>query len=298
MEVYGGGGTSYTQPLVVTFIEYGVVGVDISISPSEKEGAPGVTLTYEVTVKNTGDFTDNYLLENADNSGWILELDNRRLDNVAPGENRTTTLTVVIPENAELDAEDNINITVTSMENPGVSDSASCIARVTHWTGMASIRLATGSPPSPPFPWGIRKVRVNANLVVNLGDNLRLRFLAYDNKTVEWENVIWSRTAPGPENVILTDLIVPHDNTLPYPSGNVKRVKLVLTDSAGNLVLDNMAWYTAVQDDWGTRITWIILNWASHTAAERDQLGNEVTQIILNWAGTPTGRDRGDFWKP
>jgi hypothetical protein len=159
----------------------------------------------------------------------------------------------------------------------------------------ASIRLATGSPPPAPFPWGIRKVRVNANLVVNQGDNLCLRFLAYDNKTIEWENVIWSRTTPGPENLILTDLIVPHDNTLPYPSGNVKRVKLVLTDSAGNVILDNMAWEKVIQDDWGTRVSWIILNWGSHTAAEQNQLGSELTQIILNWAGTPSGRDRRDF---
>jgi hypothetical protein len=162
-------------------------------------------------------------------------------------------------------------------------------------TGTASIRLATGSPPSPPFLWGIRKVRVTTNLVVNQGDNLRLRFLGYDNRTVEWENVIWSRTTPGPESVVLTNLIVPHDNTLPYPSGNVKRVKLVLTDSAGNVILDNMAWEKVIQDDWGTRVSWIILNWGSHTAAEQNQLGSELTQIILNWAGTPSGRDRRDF---
>jgi hypothetical protein len=138
-------------------------------------------------------------------------------------------------------------------------------------------------------------VRVNANLVVNLGDNLRLIFLKYDNTTVESENVIWSRTAPGAQSVVLTNLIVPHDNNLPYPSGNVKRVKLVLTDSAGNVILDNMAWEKVVQDDWGTRVSWIILNWGSHTSAQRDQLGSEVTQVILNWAGTPTGRDRRDF---
>jgi parallel beta-helix repeat protein len=268
--------------------------VDVSISPPENSGLPGENVTFTVTVKNTGTIEDNYTLDNSDDQGWPLKLDNTIIT-VPANESRTTSLTVTLPENAMLYTYDHIMISATSKENAEVRDNASCIARVTHWTGTASIRLATGSPPSPPFLWGIRKVRVNANLVVNQGDNLRLRFLGYDNKTVEWEDVIWSRTAPGPENVILTNLIVPHDNTLPYPSGNVKRVKLVLTDSAGNVILDNMAWEKVVQDDWGTRVSWIILNWGSHTSAQRDQLGSEVTQVILNWAGTPTGRDRRDF---
>jgi len=160
-------------------------------------------------------------------------------------------------------------------------------------TGTASIRLATSG--SAPFLWGIRKANVNTNLVVNQGDNLRLRFLANDNITVESESVIWSRTAPGPQIVNLTNLIVSHDGNLPYPSGNVHRVKLVLTDSFGVTILDNMAWYTSVQDDWGTRITWIILNWASHTALQQDQLGSEISAIILGWASTPTTRDQHDF---
>jgi hypothetical protein len=160
-------------------------------------------------------------------------------------------------------------------------------------TGTASIRLATSG--TPPFLWGIRKATMTTNLVVNQGDNLRLRFLANDNITVESESVIWSRTAPGPQIVNLTNLIVPHDGNIPYPSGNVHRVKLVLTDSSGIMILDNMAWYTSVQDDWGTRITWIILNWASHNSSQQDQLGSEISQIILNWASAPTTGDQHDF---
>jgi hypothetical protein len=163
-------------------------------------------------------------------------------------------------------------------------------------TGTASIRLATGTPPSPPYLWGIRKVKVTTNLIVYTGDNLRIRFLAQDGVTPEGtENVIWSRSAPGAQTVTLTNLVVPHDNGSPYPTGQVKRVKLVLTDSAGNIILDNMAWFRAVQDDWGTRITWIILNWASHNSSQQDQLGSEISTIILNWASCPTVRDQGDF---
>jgi len=76
---------------------------------------------------------------------------------------------------------------------------------------------------------------------------------------------------------------------------NIKRVKLVLTDNTGAVVLDNMAWYTVVQDDWGSRMSWIILNWSNHNSSQQDELGNEITSIIINWASTPIIRDQGDY---
>jgi predicted alpha-1,2-mannosidase len=168
---------------------------------------------------------------------------------------------------------------------------------VPNTTGTARIRLATGTPPSPPYLWGIRKVRVTTSLVVNQGDNLRLKFLAQDNVTIENEAVIWSRTAPGAQVVTLTNLVVPHDlnGAGGNPAVNVKRAKLVLTDNLGNVILDNMAWYRVIQDDWGTRITWIVLNWASHNSSQQDQLGSEISTIILSWASTPTTGDQQDF---
>jgi len=150
-----------------------------------------------------------------------------------------------------------------------------------------------------PFLYGIYKAYVNVNLTVYTGDNLRLRFLALDNKTVENENVIWSRTAPGTQTVTLENLFVPHDNALiglGHPNDYIKRMKLVLTDSAGNVILDNMAWYKVVQDDWGDRISWIVLNWALHTLSNQDKLGDEISTIVLNWALVPSSpRDQQDF---
>jgi len=95
--------------------------------------------------------------------------------------------------------------------------------------------------------------------------------------------------------VSFTNLVVPHDNHSPYPSDYVKRVKLVLTDSAGNVVSDNMAWYTVVQNDWGSRLQWIILKWALHSSSQQNQLGVEIQQVILNWAKIPTVCDQRDF---
>jgi hypothetical protein len=154
--------------------------------------------------------------------------------------------------------------------------------------GTASLGLATSG--TPPYLWGIRKANVTVNLTVNTGDNLHLIFLQYDNKTVESENVIWSRTAPGAQTMNLSNLVVQHPGNL-----NVKRAKLVLTDNFGNVVLDNMAWYKVVKDDWGNRIVWNVVNWASHNSSQQDQLGSEISQIILNWASTPTVRDQHDF---
>jgi predicted alpha-1,2-mannosidase len=153
-------------------------------------------------------------------------------------------------------------------------------------TGTASIRPATGPAP---FLWGIRKTTVTVNLIVDNGDNLRLVFLRYDN-TVEGDNVIWSRTALGAQTVSLTNLTVPHPSNV-----NVKSAKLILTDSAGTVIMDNMAWYRIVQDDWYNRITWIILNWGGHNSSQQDQLSNEITQIIIYWLGCPSTRDQCDF---
>lgn len=94
-----------------------------------------------------------------------------------------------------------------------------------------------------------------------------------------------------------TNMIFLHDNHLPYPADIVKRVKMVLTDDSGDIIVDDMAWYTPVKDDWGNRINWIILNWSRHTVAEQDQLGNETIQIILKWSNTPIIHDQWDFFK-
>jgi hypothetical protein len=279
-------------------------GVEVQITPGWQENLFGGNLAYTITVINTGNAVDNYTLTAGDDAGWSLSFSDNlvgdnRIENLAPGDNRVLTLILTINEDWGGYMDDVITVTATSMENAKVSDNASgvahCVAHGIPCTGTASIRLAITGP--VPYLWGTSKAKVTTDLEVYTGTNLRLRFLAADNKTVESEVVIWSRTIPGVESVSLTNMIFLHDNHLPYPVGIIKRVKMVLTDNAGNVILDNMAWYTPSQDDWGKRVNWIILNWSSHTAAQQDQLGNEVTQIVLNWAATPTTHDQGDFSK-
>jgi uncharacterized membrane protein len=264
--------------------------VDVSISPRSQGAIYGSTVNFTVTVKNMGNVQENYILTKNDNAAWG---DNVVLDNnwlvVLSGKEKYTTLRVTIPDYVTPGTIDNIAVTGTSKDDNTIKDNDSCVVLAVPCTGTANIRLATGTAP---FVWGIRKVRVTTSLVVYTGDNLRLRFLAYDNVTVESENVIWSRTAPGPQTVTLTNLVVPHDIALLV---NVHRVKLVLTDNSGVMILDNMAWYTPVQDDWGSRVGWIVLNWASHNSSQQDQLGSEIGQIVINWSSVPTTADQHDF---
>jgi len=103
--------------------------VRVSISPSYASDFPGITENYQVTVNNIGWENSSYRLENGDNSGWPLSLDNSLLYNIPPGENRTTTLRVTIPDNAASGTEDRITVRVTSVDNESIWDENSCTAR-------------------------------------------------------------------------------------------------------------------------------------------------------------------------
>jgi len=107
-------------------------GVSISISPGSQESQRGSTLTYTVTVWNTGNVVDNYNLRVWDNPGpyenWGPALDNNQFLNVGPGENRTTTLRITVSLYSPPDTIDNMTIRATSAENGSVYAENSCIA--------------------------------------------------------------------------------------------------------------------------------------------------------------------------
>jgi uncharacterized membrane protein len=116
--------------------------VRVSILPAENSAILGGTMTFTVTVTNTGDNADNYVLHASDNLGWDLSLAENSLENVAPGRTRTTALTVAIPENAAPDTRDKITITATSRENENVTDNATCIARSIAITRGVSVSIS------------------------------------------------------------------------------------------------------------------------------------------------------------
>ncbi|GAI22049.1 unnamed protein product, partial [marine sediment metagenome] len=104
--------------------------VEISISPSYREGLPGGTVEYAVDVWNMGSLDDSYTLDATDNSGWGLSLSPSVLS-VPAGQKKTATLSVTIPESAVPSTEDKILVTATSQGDQSVSDLDMCIAHVT-----------------------------------------------------------------------------------------------------------------------------------------------------------------------
>jgi oxalate decarboxylase/phosphoglucose isomerase-like protein (cupin superfamily) len=106
-----------------------VRGVQVVISPSSQENVNGGTLTYNITVNNTGNVQENFQLTKGDNTGWTLNLDNIWLL-VPKGENRTTKLNVNILSNALGDTSDNIWVQANSKDDTTVLDNKTCLAHV------------------------------------------------------------------------------------------------------------------------------------------------------------------------
>ncbi|MCS7131495.1 MAG: DNRLRE domain-containing protein, partial [Hadesarchaea archaeon] len=94
-------------------VEVPPYGVEVSISPPARSGRPGATLTYEVTVANTGSVEDTYSLSFEQTLGWQVSLDDASLT-VPAGESRSTTLRVTVPSGAAPCTSNLVTVTATS----------------------------------------------------------------------------------------------------------------------------------------------------------------------------------------
>jgi uncharacterized membrane protein len=103
--------------------------VDVEISPDYQENENGGTLTYTVTITNTGDYTDTYDLVKSDTEGWPLSLPSS-VGPLAPSTSVDVALEVTIPPDAEPCTEDNIIVTAICQDNTDVKDNDWCIAHV------------------------------------------------------------------------------------------------------------------------------------------------------------------------
>jgi uncharacterized membrane protein len=125
-------------------------GVEISISPLEKGGAPGENVTFIATITNLGSAQDSFDLTVSDDLNWAPTLDENLLVNVTPGDSQTITLRVTIPENAAACTRDNIRVRATSHGDHTVSAEGSCtphaiVREVSRWSSILIAVLIAGA---------------------------------------------------------------------------------------------------------------------------------------------------------
>jgi len=200
-----------------------VRGVDVMISPSYRSGAQGSALSYTVNVINIGNVVDNYVLTVGDNENWGPTLDDNLFENVAPGDNKETTLRVTIPENAVPCTRDNITIAAAGT---GVADSDSCVAH-------AALPLGVEVSISPDNQSGTPSLTLNYTVTVKntgaLDDNYNLT--VSDN--AGWGPTVspTSLTVPAGENRTSTLSVTIPENALGCTRDNITVTATSQTDN-------------------------------------------------------------------
>jgi hypothetical protein len=251
-----------------------VRGVNVSISPSYQAAMHGSTVNYTVTVKNTGNVQENYILTKSDDKGWG---DNVVLDDnwlvVLPGESGNTILRVTIPNEAVPCTQDNITVTATSKDNTTIKDNDSCIAHAVPWEGTTTFKLEN-----------LYKVSLEKDLQLYTGSKLVVKFYRYDS-TFQDESVIDDITPP--ENVENIEN-VPHPREAEeYPWGTVQVAKLVLTTDNTDEIISEIASFTVHQSDIRERYRDILIAWGGHPELQ-DAFRTEIKDILLQWSSAPS----------
>jgi len=204
-------------------------GVRISISPGENSAFPGRNVTFTVTVTNTGDNADNYVLYASDNLRWGLSLADNSVQNVAPGGSRTTKLTVSIPENAAPDTRDNVTVTATSRENEKVTDNATCIAHST------AITRGVGVSISPAEEEGMQGSGLSYTVAVTNTGNVADNYDLTVSDNADWGPSISEDTleVPAGENRSATLSVTVPDNAAP---GTGDRITVTATSQENGAI--------------------------------------------------------------
>jgi uncharacterized repeat protein (TIGR01451 family)/fimbrial isopeptide formation D2 family protein len=204
-------------------------GVRVSISPGENSAFSGENVTFTVTVTNTSDNSDNYVLHASDNLRWGLSLADNSMQNVAPGRSRTTKLTVSIPENAASDTRDVITVTTTSRENENVTDNATCIAHST------AITRGVGVSISPAEGEGMPGDKLSYTVAVTNTGNVVDNYNLTVSDNADWGPSISEDTleVPAGENRTATLRVTVPDNAAP---GTRDRITVTATSRENGAV--------------------------------------------------------------
>ena len=110
-----------------------VYGIAISPTMLAQSGAPGVVVTYTLSITNTGNITDVFSFA-ASASGWTVELPTPVT--LGMGESVNADVTVGIPADAAGGAMDVVTITATSAGDGNISTSASLTTSVNNVYGV------------------------------------------------------------------------------------------------------------------------------------------------------------------
>jgi len=206
-----------------------VRGVNVSISPSSQSGADNATLTYTVTISNTGNVSDNYILTDNDNAGWSPSVSpTSRV--VAPfSSDNTITLSVTIPVHAIGGTIDNVTVTATSKTDNTVSASANC-------TGQATIARSVSVSISPTSENGADNTTLTYTVTVSNTGNVSDNYILTDNDNAGWSPSVspTSRVvaAFSSDNTITLSVTVP-SNAI---GGTVDNIRVTATSHTDNTV--------------------------------------------------------------
>jgi len=144
-------------------------GVGVEISPRERRGSRGEDVTFTVTVKNETGSPDTFSLDV--DSEWAASLPSST-GLIPDGSTGNVTLTVTIPEDACLGADDEVTVTATSVKDPRIFNYASCFA---------------GVPPIyPSDDAGVNSYYPNRNY----GDNNEIK-IGTEIENVTWNQMDW-----------------------------------------------------------------------------------------------------------
>ena len=231
--------------------------VRTSISPIFQGGVGlETTLTYTVTVKNTGTDPDSYVLDNSDTKNWDLSISPSTLS-LEAGESGNATLSVTILS-GEVCTLDRITVTATSENDNTVNDSAIAFAHLSE----ATIGLEN-----------LYKIGIDLNIRLREdADKLVAKFytLGDDN---EGEGVVW-------ENIMPWYLDEPKEVPHPWGQVAVKKVRLVLVDETDAEWL--VASFTLNRDALFGRIMGIKGEWPL-PGSDRNALFQEIMDIKGYW---------------
>ncbi|MCK4265947.1 MAG: LamG domain-containing protein, partial [Thermoplasmata archaeon] len=245
-----------------------VRGVEVIIEPDNQPGVIGENVVFTVTVKNTGNVWDNYKLENNDDAGWTLKLDNDYLE-IPWNENRETKLTVFVPDNENLVCTtDNITVVATAVDNAEVTDNDNAtVHAVPSWMGTAVFSLVN-----------LYTLNVEKILDLNQGSKLVVKFYTYGD-AFENENVI--------ETFVPTAHVEENENAR-HPGGTgVKKARLVLTTDDTSNEISTIATWTTTKSVLIARISQIKSRWPFADAAEKSALIAEISIIKGQWPFAP-----------